>query len=282
MGEASQGSSDGPQINGPQVMGILNLTPDSFSDGGLYTDPEQAVRHALAMLAEGADILDIGGESTRPGSKSVSPQEQELRVLPVIRRLRERIPVSTPISIDTTSARVARAALDAGASWINDTSAGLDDGEMLPLAAERGAPIVLMHRLGVPATMQEAPSYDDVVAEVCDHLTERAQAALAAGIAADRILLDPGIGFGKLAAHNLALLGALDRIVAIGFQVLLGTSRKRFMGAICGGVEPAALMPATCATTTLGVMSGVRVFRVHDVAGNRQAADIAWAVRNAR
>lgn len=282
MGEASQRSIDGPRGKGPQIMGILNLTPDSFSDGGLYTDPERAVGHAMAMLAEGADILDVGGESTRPGSKSVSPHEQELRVIPVIRQLRERIPSSVPISIDTTSARVARAALDAGASWINDTSAGLDDMDMLPLAAERGAPIVLMHRQGIPETMQEDPTYGDVVGEVCDHLADRARAALTAGIAAERILLDPGIGFGKLAAHNLALLAALDRIVAIGFQVLLGTSRKRFMGAICGGVEPSALMPATCATTTLGVMSGVRVFRAHDVAGNRQAADIAWAVRNAR
>ncbi|NEX21686.1 dihydropteroate synthase [Thiorhodococcus mannitoliphagus] len=276
MSQASQRTSDGPQI-----MAILNLTPDSFSDGGQYRDPEQAVRHALTMLAEGADILDLGGESTRPGSKSVTPQEQERRVLPVIRRLREQIPESVPMSIDTTSARVARAALDAGATWINDTSAGLDDPQMLALAAERGVPIVLMHRQGIPETMQQAPSYKDVVAEVCHHLAARAQAALAAGVEADRILLDPGIGFGKLAAHNLALLAALDRIVALGFQVLLGTSRKGFMRAICGGVEPTQLMPATCATTTLGVMSGVRVFRVHDVAGNRQAADIAWAVRNA-
>lgn len=265
----------------PRIMGILNLTPDSFSDGGLYIDPEAAARHGLCMLAEGADILDLGGESTRPGSDSVPADEQERRVLDVIRRLREQIPEPFPISIDTTLAQVARAALDAGASWINDTSAGLDDPLMLPLAAERGVPLVLMHRQGMPQTMQQSPRYDDVVTEVCDHLARRAQAALAAGVREDRILLDPGIGFGKLAAHNLALLAHLDRLVALGFPVLLGTSRKRFMGSICGGLEPAQLMPATCATTTLGVMSGAQVFRVHDVAGNRQAADIAWAIRNA-
>ncbi|MBK1718393.1 dihydropteroate synthase [Thiocystis violacea] len=265
----------------PLIMGILNLTPDSFSDGGRYGDPDSALRQALAMLDQGADIIDIGGESTRPGSRPVPPEEQELRVLEVIRRIRERVPSEIPISIDTTLALVARAALDAGASWINDTSAGLDDPAMLPLAAERDVPIVLMHRPGLPETMQLDPRYSDVVTEVRDHLAARVEAALTAGVRESRILIDPGIGFGKLVEHNLALLAGLGRLASLGFPLLLGTSRKRFMGTICGGVEPTELMPATCATTSLGVMAGVQVFRVHDVAGNRQAADMAWAIRRA-
>jgi dihydropteroate synthase len=233
------------------------------------------------MLAEGADILDIGGESTRPGAQSVPAEEQERRVLGVIRRLRERIPASVPVSIDTTLARVAGAALDAGADWINDISAGSDDPGMLRLAAERGVPIVLMHRQGRPETMQSDPQYGDVVQEVRDYLSERVDAALAAGVQESMIILDPGIGFGKLASHNLSLLAGLTVLVALGFPVLLGTSRKRFMGAICGGLEPTALMPATCATTAIGVMAGAQIFRVHDVAGNRQAADVAWAIQQA-
>lgn len=279
MGSMHQRSSD--NLRSPRIMGILNLTPDSFSDGGRYEDPEIAIRHAQAMLEQGADIIDIGGESTRPGSASVPPEEQERRVLGVIRRLRERIPRGIPLSIDTTWSRVARAALDAGADWINDTSAGLDDPAMLALAAERRAPIVLMHRLGAPRTMQDAPHYDDVVGEVRDHLAARAEAALAAGVRERDILLDPGIGFGKLAEHNLALLAGLGRFVELGFPIVLGTSRKRFLGAICGGAAPDALTSATCATTSVGVMAGVRVFRVHDVAANRQAADVAWAIRHA-
>ncbi len=265
----------------PRIMGILNVTPDSFSDGGRYSETDAAVRQGLAMLQQGADIIDIGGESTRPGSRCVSAEEQTRRMLGVVRQLRERIPHDIPLSIDTTVAQVARTMLDAGADWINDTSAGFDDPHMLPLAAERDVPIVLMHRLGTPATMQQAPYYADVVREVRDHLAARAHAALAAGVRECNILLDPGIGFGKQGVHNLTLLAGLDTLAALGFPVLLGTSRKRFMGAICGDVGPEQLMPATCATTTIGVLAGVQVFRVHDVAGNRQAADIAWAVRNA-
>lgn len=259
-------------------MGILNITPDSFSDGGRYLEPEAAVARALRMLEEGADILDIGGESTRPGSAPVPPEEQQRRVLDVIRVLRERLPQGVPLSIDTTWASVARAALAAGADWINDTSAGLDDPGMLPLAAEQHAPIVLMHRSGTPQTMQQAPSYADVVGEVRDHLAARAEAALAAGVRECDILLDPGIGFGKTQAHNLALLAGLGRLVELGLPVLLGTSRKGFLGALCGHVAPHERVAATCATTALGVMQGVAVFRVHDVAANRQAADVAWAI----
>jgi len=262
-------------------MGILNVTPDSFSDGGRFAERAEAVAHGLALVEQGADILDVGGESTRPGSRSVPAEEQERRVSDVIRDLRERIPPHIDISIDTTSAAVARIALDMGATWINDTTAGYGDPGMLPLAAERQVPIVLMHHQGTPATMQIEPSYRDVLVEVRDFLAARAEAALAAGVSETHVLLDPGIGFGKSAAHNLALLAGLDRLVDLGFPLLLGTSRKRFMGAICLGAAPTELMPATCATTAIGVMAGVQVFRVHDVAANRQAADIAWAVRRA-
>jgi len=259
-------------------MGILNVTPDSFSDGGRHLDPDAAVAHGLRMLDEGADILDIGGESTRPGSDPVPPEEQQRRVLDVIRRLRERLPASVPLSIDTTWASVARAALASGADWINDTSAGLDDPDMLPLAAELQVPIVLMHRRGVPRTMQDAPQYRDVVAEVRDHLAARAEAALAAGVRPEAILLDPGIGFGKTLEHNLALMANLGSLVELGFPIVLGASRKRFLGALCKDVPPEQRLAATCATTALGVMQGVSIFRVHDVAANRQAADVAWAV----
>lgn len=263
----------------PRIMGILNVTPDSFSDGGLYAETDAAIAHGLRLWREGADILDIGGESTRPGSLAVPPEEQLRRVLPVIRGLRERLPRNILLSIDTTSATVARAALDAGADWINDTSAGLDDPEMLALAAEYSCPIVLMHRQGRPLTMQHNPHYVDVVSEVRDHLGERAEAARTAGLTSEQIWLDPGIGFGKSKEHNLSLLAALDRLVNLGYPVLLGTSRKRFLGMICGLDTPSELAPATCATTTLGVMAGVRMFRVHDVAANRQALEVAWAIR---
>jgi dihydropteroate synthase len=270
----------------PLIMGILNVTPDSFSDGGRYAGVGCAVRRASEMLREGADIIDIGGESTRPGAAPVPAAEQCRRVVDVIHAVRDLIDRSVDagrahravISIDTTSDKVARAALDAGADWINDTSAGRDAPGMMALAAERDAPIVLMHRLGDPATMQDDPRYDDVVAEVRDFLAERVLTALVAGVAAERILLDPGIGFGKRRAHNLALLAGLDRLSDLGYPLVLGTSRKRFMGAICAETDPAALVHATCATTALGVAAGVRVFRVHDVAANRQAADTAAAI----
>jgi dihydropteroate synthase len=266
----------------PLMMGILNVTPDSFSDGGCYSDTAAAVQHAIEMIDEGADLIDIGGESTRPGSQPVPASEQERRVIPVILRLRECMPRSTAISIDTTSARVAEAALDAGADWINDTSAGRDDPAMLALAADRNVPVVLMHRQGMPDAMQKNPRYADVVAEVRAFLAERIEAALAAGIAQDKILTDPGIGFGKTLEHNLALMAGLDELVRLGPPVLLGASRKRFLSAICREPDLTALMPATCATTTIGVLAGVKVFRVHDVAGNRQAADVAWSIRCAR
>ena len=264
----------------PLMMAILNVTPDSFSDGGLYLDLDVATREAKRMVGEGADILDVGGESTRPGSEPVPAQEQIARVIPVIERLRAHLPEELPISIDTTRSEVACAALTAGASLVNDVSAGRDDEAMLDLVAERGASIALMHMQGTPKTMQNQPFYDDVVKEVLSFLLDRAGVAQRAGVARERILLDPGIGFGKRKEDNLCLIANLHRFVATGYPVLLGTSRKRFMGAVCGATQPSELGAATVATTALGVMSGVRVFRVHDVKQNRQAADVAAAIRH--
>lgn len=262
----------------PRVMGILNVTPDSFSDGGQHVGVDAALAHAARLLDEGADILDVGGESTRPGAQRQPSSVQIGRVIPVIAALRERFGNGPLISIDTSLDRVAAAALDAGANLINDISAGRDCPGMLPLAARRGVPIVLMHMQGEPATMQDDPHYSDVVAEVTAFLRGRAEAALAAGIARHNIVLDPGIGFGKSRQDNLDLLVALPRLVRIGYPVLLGTSRKRFMGRLCRETNPAQLIGATCATTALGVAAGVKIVRVHDVRPNRQAAEVAWAL----
>ncbi len=262
----------------PMIMGILNVTPDSFSDGGSYTDTASAVERAVDMVGQGADIIDIGGESTRPGAARKPAAVQIARVVPVVRELRSRISRRVMISIDTSLAEVAAAALEVGADMINDISAGRDSSDMLALAAARGAPIVLMHMQGEPATMQQDPSYTDVVDEVTEFLQQRFAAAVAAGIDEDHVLLDPGIGFGKRREDNLALLAGLEQLAAMGRPLLLGTSRKRFMGSLCAETEPTWLVGATCATTALGVAAGVRVFRVHDIAANRQAADVAWAV----
>jgi dihydropteroate synthase len=262
----------------PLIMGILNTTPDSFSDGGRYLDSGNAVEHALLMVAEGADIIDIGGESTRPGALPVSADEQLARSLPIITALRAALP-DRLISIDTTLACVAEAALLAGADIINDISAGCNDPAMFTVAARHGCPIVLMHMQGQPETMQENPHYRNVVLEVCDYLMERAECALQAGIAKENILFDPGIGFGKRRQDNLELLAHLDRLVALGYPVLLGASRKRFMGALCEESQPHRLLGATIATTALGVDAGIKVLRVHDVHENKQAAIVAHAIR---
>lgn len=267
-------------FSNPLIMGILNLTPDSFSDGGLY-DPASAVARGLGMVAEGADIIDIGGESTRPEASRVDAGEQKRRVLQTIEGLRQRLPGGVPISIDTTLSEVAREAIEGGADMINDVSAGRDDPEILELAASAGVPLVLMHMRGTPETMQQSPRYGDVVSEVKSFLAERIEAALEAGVREEQLLLDPGIGFGKGKRHNLQLLAALQQIGDLGFPLLLGASRKRFMGSLCREEQPEALLPATCACTALGVMAGVKVFRVHDVWQNRQAADVAWAIRAA-
>jgi dihydropteroate synthase len=249
----------------PLVMGVVNVTPDSFSDGGRYADPAAAIAHARSLLAGGADLLDVGGESTRPGSARTPAEEQVRRIRPVIEGLARELGDTCLISVDTTRASVARAALDAGATLINDISAGTDDPEVLPLAAERRAPIVLMHMEGQPATMQVNPSYRNVVQEVAAHLRERARAAIDAGIVRHRILLDPGIGFGKNIAHNLELLRRLPELTSLGHPLVLGTSRKGFLGQIAGETEPRDRMFATAASVAWCVANGAAVVRVHDV-----------------
>ncbi|MEQ1635089.1 MAG: dihydropteroate synthase [Methylococcales bacterium] len=268
-------------ITKPLLMGILNVTPDSFSDGGQFIDLPNAVMQAKQMMEAGADILDVGGESTRPGSDPVSADIQIERVVPVITAIRQQLGQEALISIDTTLHAVAKAALNAGANMINDISAGLHDTQMFSLAATRDVPIILMHMQGSPKTMQENPVYVDVVAEVMEHLQKRVTAALHAGIKAHNIVIDPGIGFGKRKVDNLQLLAHLQQFVDSGYPVLLGTSRKRFMGTICSVNSPADLVTATAVTTALGVMAGVKIFRVHDVPENRQALDIAWAIKTA-
>lgn len=263
----------------PLIMGILNVTPDSFSDGGQFQAVDQAVNHALRMLGEGADIIDIGGESTRPGSERVDVAEQTARVVPVIETIHAEIPGAI-ISIDTTLSGVAESALAAGARMINDISAGREDTGMFELVADRNCPYCLMHMQGTPGTMQDDPGYDDVVEEIKAFLLERADAAIAAGVDKTNIILDPGIGFGKTREHNLVLMANLKAFVDIGYPVLLGASRKRFMGSICEGSRPDELVAATCATTVIGLQAGVRIFRVHDVKENRQALDVAWHVIN--
>jgi len=263
----------------PLIMGILNVTPDSFSDGRDFIDPEVAVTHALIMVEEGADIIDVGGESTRPGSKRVKAQEQIQRLVDVFDALKERLAEHTVISIDTTLAAVAEMALDRAATLVNDISAGRDDPEIFSLCAERNAYLALMHMQGEPKTMQQNPAYSDVVAEVSVFLKARAEAAMKAGIHKDKLIVDPGIGFGKSSQHNLTLLAHLNQIVPLGYPVLLGASRKRFMGSLLKETKSRNLVAATCATTALGVQAGVQVFRVHDVAANRQAADTAYAIK---
>jgi dihydropteroate synthase len=265
----------------PLIVGVLNTTPDSFSDGGRYLAADAALQHALRMVEEGADLIDVGGESTRPGAQPVEADAQLARVEPVITRLRQHLGDDFPVSIDTASAAVASRAIEAGANVINDVSGGADP-HMLPLAAQHGVPICLMHMRGVPATMQESPRYDDVVGEVVNYLLARAAAAEAAGVARKRIIIDPGLGFGKTFEHNLALIRHLDRFVATGYSVMLGASRKRFLKEITNEAAFGELAGATCATTVLGVLHGVRLFRVHDVKANRQAADVAWRIRTGR
>jgi dihydropteroate synthase len=269
------------KCSSPIIMGILNLTPDSFSDGGRY-DTDSAVARGLQMVSEGADIIDVGGESSRPGARRVDAQEQISRVLETVGALRDHLPEGFPISIDTTLCEVARRAIDQGASMINDISAGRDDPEILELAASAAVPLVLMHMQGRPETMQQAPYYEEAVSEVKAFLESRAEAALQVGVRREALILDPGIGFGKRKLDNLELLAELEQLVGLGYPVLLGVSRKGFMGSVCDVSEPARLMPATCACTALGVMAGVKLFRVHDVWQNRQAADVAWAIRQSR
>ncbi len=246
------------------VMGIVNVTPDSFSDGGRYLDADAAVAHAAQLAEEGATILDVGGESTRPGAEPVGEAEELRRVVPVIQQLRASLP-DVRVSVDTCKASVAAAALDAGADLVNDVTALRGDPEMASLVAERGVEVCLMHMLGEPRTMQNDPRYDEVVSDVASFLRERVAFAVSEGVEEERILLDPGIGFGKTVAHNLELLQRLDEIVALGRPVLVGTSRKSFLGRLTGR-EVDDRLAGTIATNVMALERGARIFRVHEVA----------------
>ena len=258
------------------IMGIVNVTPDSFSDGGHFARTDDAVAHALRLSDEGADILDIGGESTRPGAAAVTVEDELRRVIPVIEKLAGK--TAAALSIDTSKAAVARAAAAAGAEIINDVTALQGDDDMPRVAAESGCAVVLMHMQGTPRTMQLNPHYDDVVAEVAGHLAQRVAAARAAGIGPERIAIDPGIGFGKTVEHNMQLINGLGRFAALGHPVLLGASRKSFLATLahCADVEDRDL--PTAVLTALGYGFGARLFRVHAVHANLQALRLAEAL----
>lgn len=255
------------------IMGVINVTPDSFSDGGNFPSVEAAAEHGLRLAGEGAEILDIGGESTRPGAAAVSGDEELRRVIPVIERLAGK--TSAALSIDTSKASVARAAVAAGAEIINDVTALRGDDDMARVAAESGCAVVLMHMRGTPRTMQQDPQYHDVVAEVTDHLKQRVAAARAAGIAADRIAIDPGIGFGKTVEHNLQLIAGLGRFAALGRAVLLGVSRKSFLATAAQSPDVEDRDVPTAVLTAEGYRLGARIFRVHAVRPNVQALRLA-------
>jgi dihydropteroate synthase len=261
----------------PLVMGVLNITPDSFSDGGRFADVDTAVQHAHALVSDGADLIDIGGESTRPGSQRIDAAQQLRRVLPVIRQLSGK--VSALLSVDTTLATVAEQAVEAGAQLINDISAGCEDEQMLPTAARLGVPIVLMHMQGQPASMQLNPTYSDVVEEVAAFLSHRLEAANRAGIAKSNVLLDPGIGFGKKIEHNLTLLRQLARLRQIGKPLLVGTSRKSFVGRITGESEPSQRLFGTAASVAWCIANGADIVRVHDVGPMSKVVRMVWAIR---
>jgi dihydropteroate synthase len=257
------------------LMGVVNVTPDSFSDGGLYLDPGRAVDRGLELAAEGADILDVGGESTRPGSRPTPEAEELARIVPVVAALRQR--TATLISVDTTKAAVAEAALDAGADIINDTSAFRFDPAMAGVAARSGAGVVLMHMLGTPLTMQDAPRYDDLLGEIAAFLAERIRVAVAAGVRAERVIVDPGIGFGKTFEDNLELLRRPEAFHALGRPLLLGFSRKAFLGRILDR-PPAGRLEGTIAAAVLAVERGAHILRVHDVGPVARAVRTAEAI----
>jgi dihydropteroate synthase len=257
----------------PRVMGILNVTPDSFSDGGEYLSTDDAVSHGMQMVKDGADIIDIGGESTRPGSNPVPAEVQLQRVIPVIEKITANLSARVDISIDTSLSRVAEAAINAGATMINDVSAGREDPDMFELAAQRQVPLVIMHMLGKPGDMQANPTYINVVKEICEFLLERAEVARSYGVKQENIILDPGIGFGKTFTHNLEIISHLNAFTSIGYPVLLGVSRKRFLQTMVCSNDRSKLAAATTVITTLGIYAGVNIFRVHDVKPNRETAD---------
>jgi dihydropteroate synthase len=259
-------------------MGVVNVTPDSFYDGGLYFEPARAIERALELAAEGADIIDVGGESSRPGAHPVQAGEEKRRILPVVEVLKEK--KSVLISVDTTKAEVAEAAVEAGAHIINDISAGRFDPRMLPLAAETGAGLILMHMKGTPRTMQHSPRYEDVVGEVKSFLLERIEAAAACGVSAENLIIDPGIGFGKKLEHNLALLNNLLTLAELRRPMLVGISRKSFIGKILGGLEAQDRLEGTIAAAVISLMNGAAVLRVHDLRAVKKAIAVAESILN--
>lgn len=273
------------QVNGKEftlgpktwIMGVLNVTPDSFSDGGKYLDKDKALEQGLRLVEEGSDIIDIGGESTRPGSESIPAQEEIRRVIPVVKALKEK--TGALISVDTTKSGVAQAALDAGADIINDISSLRFDPRMAPLAAERDVPVILMHMKGLPKTMQVDPYYEDVLLEVKSFLQERLEAAQAAGIKRERIIIDPGIGFGKRLEDNLALINKLHILGELDRPILIGTSRKSFIGSILD-LPPQERLEGTIASSILSMAHGAHILRVHDVAAMKRAVLVAEAIMN--
>jgi len=258
----------------PLVMGVVNVTPDSFSDGGEFFDSRRAIGHAAQLVREGADLLDVGGESTRPGAEAVGAAAERDRVIPVLDGL---VGIGVPISVDTSKSPVAEAALDSGATWVNDVTALRGDPDLAALCADRGCEVVLMHMLGDPRTMQDDPRYDDVVEDVKAFLAARVEAAIAAGIAEERIWIDPGIGFGKTVEHNLELIRRLGELRTLGRPLLVGASRKSFIGKITGR-DVRHRTGGTIATTVAALTEGAAAVRVHDVAATRDAVATVAAI----
>ena len=259
----------------PQIMGVVNVTPDSFSDGGTYIDPERAVAHGLQLLEEGADILDIGGESTRPGARAVSVEEELARVVPVIEGLAGK---ARWISIDTRNSKVMEAAIEAGANIINDVSGLTHDLRSVEVAAAASCPVILMHAQGTPVDMQENPNYNNVVSEVYSWLESRIKFCETHRIDAEMLVVDPGIGFGKMLEHNLLLLRNIREFSGLGVPTMLGTSRKSFIADVCGASEPGERLGGSLSSVLWGLSQGVQLFRVHDVAETRQAMDVYKAI----
>jgi dihydropteroate synthase len=260
-----------------KLMGIVNVTPDSFSDGGLFLDPQRAIEHGRALVSDGARVLDVGGESTRPGARAVSAGEELHRVAPVVEGLARDPALDAALSIDTSKLAVAAAALDAGAAMVNDVTALRQDPELAALCAERGCEVVLMHMLGTPRTMQENPTYDDVVDDVKAFLAKRIEFALSSGVEEERIWIDPGIGFGKTVEHNLELLRRLGELRSLGRPIVVGASRKSFIGRITGR-DPLERLGGTIASNVIAVAKGAEMLRVHDVAEAREALTVADAI----
>ncbi|WP_189278382.1 dihydropteroate synthase [Kitasatospora griseola] len=281
MGRMSENLPGLPVLDRCAVMGVVNVTPDSFSDGGMWLDPAKAIAHGLELVAQGADLVDVGGESTRPGALRVTEEEELRRVVPVVTELAR---AGVVVSVDTMRAAVARAAVQAGAKIVNDVSGGLADAGMAKVVADTGAPFVVMHWRGQSADMYAQAVYDDVVADVVRELSDRVEDLLAAGVKEDQLILDPGLGFAKTSAHNWALLGRLDALTALGRPVLVAASRKRFLGTLLASPETGELRPArqrddaTAAVSVLSAKAGAWAVRVHDVSGTADAVRVvaAW------